>query len=257
MCNLLILDSKDNMMPKPLNAFYFDCILLDNEETVVANYSNISNINYLLWRKAAIDNIKQFDCSKGIYYKALCYLDRLYLSNNLDIKYLIDISSICVLLAYKFNESQVNSKLKNLLLSIKSKKNYSFYPLIEMKLLKMLQYHLCYLTVYDYINIFFSNNMINNLSKSLNEHMYTNAIILIAQFSIDNRFCDFSPFTLAVSIIHFLFKGKISTFDYNNISYHKCVFILNVLYGCSNTVSPYKNNSKPSSKLSSCSTIDN
>lgn len=258
MCNLLYLDSKDSMMPKPLNAFFFDSILLDNEESVIANYRNKSNVNYLLWRKVAIDNIKQFNCSKGIYYKALCYLDRLYLSSNIDIKYLADISSICVLLAYKFNESQVNSKLKDILRSIKNNKRYSFYPIIEMKILKMLQYHLCYLTAYDYINIFFTNNMIVNLQKRLGEQMYISTINFIDSFSNDNRFCNFTPYIIAVSILYFLFKGKISTFDYYNIFYHQCLFILNVLYGCNNIkVSPYKNKSKPSSKLSSCSTIDN
>lgn len=183
MCNLLYLNSKDSIMPRPLNAFFCDCILLDNDESVIANYSNKSNVNYLLWRKIAIDNIKQFNCSKGIYYKALCYLDRLYLNSNIDIKYLVDISSICVLLAYKFNESQVNSKLKDILRSIKTNKRYSFYPVIEMRILKLLQYHLCFLTAYDYINIFFSNNMIINLPKRLGEQMYISAINFIDNFS--------------------------------------------------------------------------
>ena len=257
MCNLLYLNSKDSIMPRPLNAFFCDCILLDNDECVIANYSKKSNVNYLLWKKIAIDNIKQFNCSKGIYYKALCYLDRLYLNSNIDIKYLVDISSICVLLAYKFNESQVNSKLKDILRSIKTNKRYSFYPVIEMKILKLLQYHLCFLTAYDYINIFFSNNMIINLPKRLGEQMYISAINFIDNFSNDNRFCDFTPYIIAVSILYFIFKGKISTFDYSNISYHQCLFILNALYGCNIKVSPYKNKSKPSSKLSSCSTIDN
>ena len=97
----------------------FDPLLLKfHHSKKTIDYSNNSNIQYISIRYLGINHIKMlstyFSISKTLTHKAINYLDQIYLNDpTISLDLIEKISSVCLLLAVKFNEcctmeSQIN-----------------------------------------------------------------------------------------------------------------------------------------------------
>ena len=179
-------------------------IKMIEDKRILCDYSNYYHVKYLIERKKGIETIKtlslNFNFSIDVFVKAIYYMDRYFLSNK--INNIFKISSICLLLSLKYNESC--PKTKNY------KKFYIYLSglfgniiQIENEILMTLDYDLNTFTLIDYIRIFFikHSNSINKLKKfqELTRIMWFYAIAIIE----DQRFLDFTSSEIACCIIHF------------------------------------------------------
>ena len=171
------------------------------------DFSNNYILSYLLIRKNAVNFINKqslfFQIPKNLVYKAINYLDLIYINNTISFDLMPKISITCLLLAIQFNTCcTINSNidLKNFNTYIKNIKNITE---IEILCLKWLDYNLGMLTAYDYIDLFFSLGFIfpskkENFDISI---IYLNCIKLLEIVIEDRKNFDFSSYTIALSII--------------------------------------------------------
>jgi hypothetical protein len=194
-----------NLFPKLSNIIEeIGLIKMINDKRILCDYSNFYHVNYLIERKKGIENIKnlsiKFNFSLDIFLKAVDYMDRYFLSNKLEnIK---KISSICLLISLKFNESCPKTSLyKTFLYFLK----YQFGNLfeIEQDILITLNYDLNTFTLMDIIHIFFIkySHLFDQFKEipqfKKNIWLYAEAIIE------DQRFLDFTKIEYAICLIHY------------------------------------------------------
>ena len=245
---------------------------------------NILNLtNYLKIRYKGIQQIKKiimtFSINKYIYYKAVNYLDNIYLNNiNINIynnnmnktnisnlnnsssnnnnfyqnlnnyglfNYSIEtISSVCVLIAYEFNECCTKNDGKiNIKGFSKFYKNFSNLIEVQTLILKKLNYFLGEYNSFYYMNLFFSFGIIfnnNNKNNTININKnYQESLFLLENFIEDCNYLKYSEYVIAISIIKYVFRNseyfneKIfdEVYNINNKIdiYKKCQFEINLL----------------------------
>ena len=289
-CSCLCYKNSPAITPSFLNENYI-CRMdpfLFNIKHVPKNLEtkNILNLtNYLKIRYKGIQQIKKiimaFSINKYIYYKAVNYLDNIYLNNNIYninmnnyanktnqsnlnnsssnnnnfyhslnnyglFNYGIEtISSVCVLIAYEFNECCTkNDGIINIKGFSKFYKNFSNLIEVQTLILKKLNYNLGEYTSFDYMNLFFSFGIIfnnnNNKNNTININKnYQESLFLLENFIEDCNYLKYSEYVIAISIIKYVFRNnkyfneKIFNEVYNVNNkidiYIKCQFEINLL----------------------------
>lgn len=235
---------------KDENRFCLDPLSLKYKPIIgICNYKLPDNIKYLEYKNKGISKIKylikNFGLKSMIYFKSISFMNQIFLENNISIDYIDNIASICVLLVTKYNECCIPSKSEEVLTENEkeiyyhllnnneeekiSKSNFSKlisfiknnvnnYKYWETLCLKYLNYDLGRYSTYDYIilffklGIFFCEKEINIIDK------LKQCIDVLDLIIYDKKYCDFSQYTFALSIIKFLFEND-NLFDKNIIKY--------------------------------------
>ena len=229
------------------NSFQFDPLLLKFKSSKFSiDYTNQYSKIYLSNRINGINFIKNqakyFSFPKNIIYKAINYLDLIYLNNNVPIILLEKISLICLLFSIEFNTCCTKYSIINLLeFKIYLKKFIHNLNEMEIFCLKCLDYNLEKNTVFDYIDLFFSLGFIF-LPKKENfdiSFIYINCINFLEIIIEDNNNFHFSNYTIALSIIKIITKyynlfeneifQKIYGINFNKEKFVKCEELLNLI----------------------------
>ena len=247
----------------------------------IIDFSNNSINKYLNFRNIGINQIKilsnLFSFSKISYYKAIHYLDQIYINNpSISIDLIEKISSVCLLLSVQFNEccsQNSNIDIKTFIQFLLSKiKNLNE---IEILCLKNLDYNLEIYSSYDYLNLFFSHGLIfPNEKKTIEQNEDSNIINLylkcvnILDIIIEDYNClGYTQYIIAVSIIGMVLTQSklfsIETFKYvygiNLLKekYRKCQNVLKSIYINNYFFCHEYYSNKSQNSLSSDSTNDN
>ena len=247
----------------------------------IIDFSNNSINKYLNFRNIGINQIKilsnLFSFSKISYYKAIHYLDQIYINNpSISIDLIEKISSVCLLLSVQFNEccsQNSNIDIKTFIQFLLSKiKNLNE---IEILCLKNLDYNLEIYSSYDYLNLFFSHGLIfPNEKKTIEQNEDSNIINLylkcvnILDIIIEDYNClGYTQYIIAVSIIGMVLTQSklfsIETFKYvygiNLLKekYRKCQNVLKSIYINNYFFCHEYYSNKSQNSLSSDSTYDN
>ena len=229
------------------NTFQFDPLLLKFKSSQFSiDYSNTYSMIYLSNRINGINFIKNqtkyFSFPKNIIYKAINYLDLIYLNNNVPIIFLQKICLICLLFSIEFNTCCTKNSNINLSEFKMYIKKY-IHNLNEMELfcLRCLDYNLEMNTTFDYIDLFFSLGFIF-LPKKENfdiSFLYINCINFLEIIIEDNNNFHFSNYIIALSIIKIItnyynlfdneiFK-KIYGINFNKEKFINCEELLNLI----------------------------
>ena len=229
------------------NTFQFDPLLLKFKSSQFSiDYSNTYSMIYLSNRINGINFIKNqtkyFSFPKNIIYKAINYLDLIYLNNNVPIIFLQKICLICLLFSIEFNTCCTKNSNINLSEFKMYIKKY-IHNLNEMELfcLRCLDYNLEMNTAFDYIDLFFSLGFIF-LPKKENfdiSFLYINCINFLEIIIEDNNNFHFSNYIIALSIIKIItnyynlfdneiFK-KIYGINFNKEKFINCEELLNLI----------------------------
>ena len=211
------------------------------------DFSNFYQVQYLKSRINAINFLKIqtnfFSFSKVIFYKALTYLDYIYLNNNISIDSIDKKSLICIHLALLFNECCTKNNLFDLKNFKSNLLNMNFFKQFEMLCLKLLNYDLGKYSILDYINLFFSLGIIypnNVILKNIDIHkIYFNCLNLLDIIIKDNQILNFSTYILGLSIIKLVLENfncfnsnifkKVYGINFKKEKYISCVKILNLI----------------------------
>ena len=222
-------------------------IKMFDEKKTILDYSNYFHVNYLINREKGINNIKKlsikFNFSLDVVLKAIDYMDRFFLSEKSND--VIEISSICLLISLKFNDSfSKNYKSKQFIEYLKKK-----YPNIinlEQEILFTLDYDLNTFSLMDIIHIYFIKNP-NSFEQLKDSPEFNRKIWFYAQAIIeDQRYLDFNILELAYCLILFSFsnnsirfnKDKIDIQFYNfykqlskknQLKFAQCKFMINII----------------------------
>ncbi len=222
-------------------------IKMFDEKKTILDYSNYFHVNYLINREKGINNIKKlsikFNFSLDVVLKAIDYMDRFFLSEKSND--VIEISSICLLISLKFNDSfSKNYKSKQFIVYLKKK-----YPNIinlEQEILFTLDYDLNTFSLMDIIHIYFIKNP-NSFEQLKDSPEFNRKIWFYAQAIIeDQRYLDFNILELAYCLILFSFsnnsirfnKDKIDIQFYNfykqlskknQLKFAQCKFMINII----------------------------
>ena len=202
---------------------------------------------YLSIRKEAIlyikDIINALNYSKLVLYKAILYLDVYCLQKPLYHVNIYQISTICIFISLQFNDCCVNNKINELFVLL------NLIPqLIELEqdILKTLNFDLGMLTVYDYINIYFSKGVLFNNNSVSKEDLFEVEFLLAFSIDIlwllvdDDRFLDFTPQTLALTIIRIATEKNSVSFDskqfqqahninFKQMNHVQCFFVIKAI----------------------------
>lgn len=254
------------------NRFDIDRLTLKYKPiTCVCNYELPNNIKYIEYKNRGISKIKylinNFGLTSMIYFKSISFMNQIFLENNIPVNYIDNIAFLCVLLARKFNECCLPKKNEKMLSQDEKdifyhlyknnkndkmyktnlcglfsfiKKNVDNYKYWEILCLKYLNYDLGRYSAYDYLllffqlGIFFSEKEINiniNIIDNLKQ-----CIKILDLIIYDKKGCDFSQYTLALSIINIVlenncyFNKKIIKYiygiDFSKSKYIKCSNII-------------------------------
>ena len=210
------------------------------------DFSNNYIMSYLSIRKNVVNFINKqslfFQIPKNLVYKAINYLDLIYINNTISFDLMPKISITCLLLAIQFNTCcTINSNidLKNFNSYIKNIKNITE---IEILCLKWLDYNLGMYDSYDYIDLFFSIGFIfpsNQICIDIST-LYYKCINCLDIIFNDKFFLYFTSYTMALSLIKIvcqyhncfdneIFK-KIYSINFQKEKYIKCEqYILGIL----------------------------
>ena len=262
--------------------FEFDPFLLKFKYSKkIIDFSNNSINKYLNFRNIGINQIKilsnLFSFSKISYYKAIHYLDQIYINNpSISIDLIEKISSVCLLLSVQFNEccsQNSNIDIKTFIQFLLSK--ITNLNEIEILCLKNLDYNLEIYSSYDYLNLFFSHGLIfPNENKIIEQNEDSNIINLylkcvnILDIIIEDYNClGYTQYIIAVSIIGMVLTQSklfsIETFKYvygiNLLKekYRKCQNVLKSIYINNYFFCREYYSNKSQNSLSSDSTYDN
>ena len=193
-------------------------IKMFDEKKTILDYSNYFHVNYLINREKGINNIKKlsikFNFSLDVVLKAIDYMDRFFLSEKSND--VIEISSICLLISLKFNDSfSKNYKSKQFIEYLKKK-----YPNIinlEQEILFTLDYDLNTFSLMDIIHIYFIKNP-NSFEQLKDSPEFNRKIWFYAQAIIeDQRYLDFNILELAYCLILFSFSNNSIRFNKDKI----------------------------------------
>ena len=250
------------------NRFGLDPLTLKFKPIIsISNYKLPENIKYLEYKNKGISKIKylinNFGLKSMIYFKSISFMNQIFLENDISLDYIDNIASICVLLATKYNECCIPSKyeeelnenekeifyhllnnneqgkkyksnLRGLISFIKN--NVDNYKYWEILCLKYLNYDLGRYSAYDYLILFFQLgiffcekeiNVIDKLKKCIN---------VLDLIIYDKKYCDFSQYTFALSIIKVFFEND-NLFDTKIIKYIYGVDLSKIKYiKCSNLI---------------------
>ena len=222
--------------------------------------------DYLSSRKLAMmyikDIIKVFNFPQQILYKAITYMDTYFQhkqSSNINIYH---ISAVCVLMALKYNDCCVHNNINQLFALIKTIPNVLD---IEFDILNALDYDLGMMSVYDYICILFKEGVLfTNDNNRNNEDDYKYEVEDLLQCVMDlllllvddERFVDFNPFIMAITIIRIVCEMNSALFDkemfqytcnvnFKQVNYVQCLFVIKMILPYimkDNAQSKYNNN---------------
>ena len=251
----------------------------------VANYNLENHLKYLEHKRIGISKIRYltntFGLKSMVFFKAVNFMNQIYLENNISTDDIESIASLCVLLVAEFNECCLPSiydeymtkeesdilfhnhskKIKEDKIKHKSnlhglfhyiKKNVNNYKYWEVLCLKKLNYDLGKYSAYDYLILFFELGLffwkanINILDK-------LKYCINILDFITNNKkSCDYSQYTLAMSIIKVALENN-NYFDKDIYKYIYGVDLSKKKYiNCSNMIKTnlilYYNNNIDKSK---------
>ena len=204
------------------------------------DFSLTSHINYIKFRQKGLSKIyfisNNFNIEKMIQYKAIGFMDQIFLNNNeISIENIETIASVCLLLSLEFNYccsySNINElnlqEINNNSLNI-SYKNKSFYNVNNLKAmyqyiieeidnikywqifcLKNLDYNLGKYSAFDYLKLFFELGIVfseNDIDIiSMYDFCFNLLEILINQYNI----CKYNQYIIAMSIIYTSFNNNI------------------------------------------------
>ena len=222
-------------------------IKMFDEKKTRLDYSNYSHVIYLIEREKGINNIKnlsiKFNFSLDVVLKAIDYMDRFFLSEKLND--VIEISSICLLISLKFNDSfSKNYKSKKFILYLKKK--YSNIINLEKEILFTLDYDLNTFSLMDIIHIYFIKNS-TIFEKLKDSPEFNRKIWFYAQAIIeDQRYLDFNILQLAYCLILFSFSNNSIKFNTdkmdlqfynfykklskkNQLKFVQCKFMINII----------------------------
>lgn len=217
------------------------CCYYEKEEDNVVCYE------YVLLRKKGISYIKDIvnvlKYSKGVLYKAILYLDTYFLRKQCYNINIYQISTICILISVQFNECCINNNIKELSILLHC---IPHLLQLEQDILTTLNYNLGMLTVYDYINTFFSygvlftSNAISHEDIFEAEYVLSYAMNILFMLVDDYCFLDFTPHVMAITIIRIALENSAVSFDdihfqkvydvnFHHIDYVKCLFVLKAI----------------------------
>lgn len=221
------------------------------------DFSNNYILSYLSIRKNVVNFINKqslfFQIPKNLVYKAINYLDLIYINNTISFDLMPKISITCLLLAIQFNTCcTINSNidLKNFNSYIKNIKNITE---IEILCLKWLDYNLGMYDSYDYIDLFFSLGIIfpsNQICIDISS-LYYKCINCLDIIVTDKFFLFFTSYTIALSLIKIvcqyhncfdneIFK-KIYSINFQKEKYIKCEQYILGIFSNHFSFSLYKN----------------
>ena len=211
----------------------------------ITNYKLENHLKYLQYKNIGISKINylinNFGLKSMIFYKAITLMDQIYLQNEVSTDDIETIASVCVLLVVQFNECCLSyMKENNLTKNEKDifyhsffgnndkvhrkanirglfkyiKNNVNNFKYWEVLCLSYLNYDLGKYSAYDYLilffqlGIFFCKDSIDIIDK-------LNICFKILDYIvIDTKSCDFSQYTIAMSIIKVAFEFE-KYFDKN------------------------------------------
>ena len=211
------------------NIMNLDPLLLKFKHTKSRiDYTKEFNYLYITFRHVGINQIKKisnnYNLSKNSIYRAINYLDEIYLNYPISPQLIEKISSICLLLSIQFNEcctKKTDEDLKGFSKYLNTLKDIRD---IELLCLKCLNYELSYFSSFDYINLFFSlgfifpnKNKINQIDINIT-NLYLQCIKILNIIIEDIRYLELDPYILALSIIKLICSQSIY-FNENIIQY--------------------------------------
>ena len=199
------------------------------------------------------DLVKRFGLKSMIYFKSINCINQIFLESNISIENIENIASICVLLVTIFNEcclplvsEEIISKNENDILyhyhdftekdinnefinedKIRHKtninglfhyirKNLNNYKQLEILCLQLLNYDLGKYSAYDYLLLFFDLGIFFCKENFNILELLKYCINILDFITNDKRSCDYSQYTLAMSIIKVALE--------NNVCFDKDVF---------------------------------
>ena len=226
------------------------------------DFSNNYIIQYMSVRKKAINFIKTqsniFYFTKNIIYKAINYLDLIYINNNVSFDLMPKICIICIILAIQFNScctKNTNMDLQGFSYYLKNMTN--IYE-TEVFCLKCLDYNLGLYSSFDYIDLFFSLGFVFSLEKNHFDisFIYSKCYECLELIIEDNYFLNFSSYTITLSLIKIIsqyygcfdneiFK-KIYGINFNKDKYLICqqylIFLLSYNFNIKEKITLFNNN---------------
>ena len=206
--------------------------------TLNLDFSLFSHINYIKNRQKGLSKIyflsNNFNIEKMIIHKSIGLMDQIYLNNkDISIKNIEIIASICLLLAFEFNnccyitiKNESNRKnnnssnfsyINNSVFSVNNIKAMYQYLINEIKnikywqifCLKNLDYNLGKYSSFDYLKLFFELGIVFTKENfdilSFHDFCFNLLDILINQYS----FCKYNQYILTMSVIYLKFKNNI------------------------------------------------
>jgi hypothetical protein len=208
------------------------------------------------------DIVKVFDFPQRIVYKAITYVDTYFQHKPLHNVNIYHISAVCVLMALQYNDCCVHNNINQLFALIKTIPNVID---IEFDILNALNYDLGMMNVYDYICMFFKEGVLFKNYNDKNdeddykfevEYLLKRSLDLLCMLIGDERFVDFHPFIMAITIIRIvcemnsvLFDKELFQYTYNinfkHINYVQCLFVIKTILPYimnDNAQSNYNNN---------------
>jgi hypothetical protein len=251
--------------------------------SIVANYKCENHIKYLESKKIGITKIKNlvhnFGLKSMIFYKAINFMNQIFLENQIAIENIENIASLCVLLITVFHEcclpsiseelmtknennifyqshiknvsfcNDVNKRNNELVReeSIRHKtnirglfhyiiKNVNNYKYWEVFCLKKINYDLGKYSSYDYLILFFELGICFCKEKINNLEILKYSVNILYLVTNDIRACEYSQYTLAMSIIKIAFENNVF-FDKNVFKYIYGVDLSKKKYlNCSNMI---------------------
>ena len=248
-----------------------------------------NKIKYLEFKYKGISKIefltKNFGLKSMIFYKSICFMNKIFLENEISLDNIDNVASLCVLLVTEFNEGCIPSIfeesltqeesdvlyhkiLKNNINKINNgnkirhklnlyglfsyiKKNVNNFKFWELLCLKYLNYDLEKYSVYDYLILFFKLGIFF-CEKEINIIEKLNYCLKILDLIVINKnSCCFNEYTFAMSIIK-LAMGNDYFFDKKIFKYIYGVDLSKKKYiNCSNFIKSILNISinNESSKL--------
>ena len=262
--------------------FTIDPLLLKFKQSKkIIDYSNNLIIQYISVRRFGINQIKLlsniFSFTKNIFYKAIYYLDQIYLNTpSIPFDLIEKISSVCLLLSVQFNECcSIESEIEIInFINFLSSKIENLYQ-IEILCLESLNYNLGIYSSYDYLNLFFSLGLIfpnRNLEFEKNENtniseMYFKCINILDIIIDDYRSLEFTQYNIAITIISMIIiQSKFFSFetfkyvygiDLLKEKYIKCQIVLKSIYLNNYFINNDSYNKKSNNSINSDSTFDN
>ena len=240
---------------------------------LVSDYSLPNHLKYLVYKNKAFLKIRflvnTFGLKSMIFYKSICFMNQIFLENDISKEWIDSICSLCVLLVTEYNECVIPSILEENLTKNENdilyhynknykegekhksnlrglfgyiKKHVNNYKYTEVLCIKYLKYDLERYSAYDYLILFFKLgiffceeklNIIDRLKYCIN---------ILDLIIYDNHFCYFSQYTFAMSIIKLALESD-NFFDQKIFKYIYGVDLSKSKYiKCSNIIKNILNN---------------